>query len=79
MFTIEDIDFNEPLLNPEEKYYDLLWPKIAEDDDSNFTIISTCNDNPNLHMICRLKNEEQTVSARVSVCKTPSAGGRNEK
>ena len=62
MFTVEQIDFNEPLLDPAEKYHDLLWPKSNEDEDSDNKTISTCVDNPNLQMICRLKNEEQTVS-----------------
>ena len=62
MFTVENIDFNEPLLDPAEKYHDLLWPKSNEDEDSDNKTISTCVDNPNLQMICRLKNEEQTVS-----------------
>jgi hypothetical protein len=26
MFTVDNIDFNTPLLDPAEKYHDLLWP-----------------------------------------------------
>ena len=67
---VDNIDFDEPLIDPGEKYKDLLYPaggKGYEDgigDDG--AVVLTCDDNPNLEATALLKNSNTKVTATIS-------------
>ena len=69
MFTVDKINFDEPLIDPGEKYKDLLYPADEGDDDDGIgdgVTVLTCDDNPNLEATALLKNSNSKVTVTIS-------------
>ena len=69
MFTVDKINFDEPLIDPGEKYKDLLYPADEPEDDDGVgdgVTVLTCDDNPNLEATALLKNSNSKVTVTIS-------------